>query len=206
MEYLGECDVEATLSVKYPFRRRSEHIKRVYMWAERILENQDYPSGINKDAVLTAAVFHDAGYALISDDGIMHAERSAEVFVEYALLHNYEPEKKDFISYLIRSHSDKQLMREMDTPIELIVLMEADLLDETGALSIVWDCMAEGAADEQSFIKTYEHIKKYSGRILNREPMVTQKGKQLWQEKQKFTRSFIQQLAYDLGIDEKLDG
>jgi uncharacterized protein len=39
--------------------------------------------------------------------------------------------------YLVRSHSNKELMTLSDTPLELILLMEADLLDETGALSVV---------------------------------------------------------------------
>lgn len=32
--------------------------------------------------------------------------------------------------------------------------MEADLLDETGALSIVWDCMIERSKEKQTFEKT----------------------------------------------------
>jgi uncharacterized protein len=48
-----------------------------------------------------------------------------------------------FVVFLVKNHSNKQLMTAKGTPLELILLMEADLLDETGALSIVWDCMME---------------------------------------------------------------
>jgi uncharacterized protein len=61
--------------------------------------------------------------------------------------------------------------------------------------------MVEGNKDEQSFIQTYEHIKSYSGRILYKNPMVTEKAKSFWKEKQLLTESFIKQLAYDVGIE-----
>lgn len=87
------------------------------------------------------------------------------------------------------------------TPLELIILMEADLLDETGPLSIVWDCMMEGAQEIQSFKKTYDHIINYSYKILNKNLMVTAKGKEYWESKQKLVHEFVMQLSYDLGYD-----
>jgi uncharacterized protein len=86
-----------------------------------------------------------------------------------------------------------------DTPIELILLMEADILDETGAMGIVWDCMAEGGKDEQSYEKTYQHIYEKSYAIKNSFPMVTEKAKQFWKEKQDFVEEFKKRYSYDLG-------
>jgi uncharacterized protein len=76
--------------------------------------------------------------------------------------------------------------------------MEADLLDETGALSIVWDCMMEGEAQIQTFEKTYNHIMNYSYKSLKENPMVTDKAKQYWESKQNLVKEFIEQLAFDL--------
>jgi uncharacterized protein len=179
-----------------PFRKRSEHIKRVFIWAERIMDGME---NINKEALLTAAAFHDAGYNPLlgrSD----HAETSAVICEKYLKDNGYDAKFTDFAVYLVRNHSRKELMTSSDTPLELILLMEADLLDETGALSIVWDCMAEGAEDVQSFEKTYEHIIKFSYVALKENPMITEKAKAFWEEKQKLMKEFTRQLSFDLGI------
>lgn len=78
--------------------------------------------------------------------------------------------------------------------------MEADLLDETGALSIVWDCMIEGSQEIQTFEKTYEHIMNYSYKGINENPMVTPKAVEFWDNKKKLVKEFIEQLSFDLGI------
>ena len=114
-------------------------------------------------------------------------------------------EDNEYIKYLILNHSKKELMQNKNTPIELIILMEADLLDETGALSIVWDCMAEGAQEIQSFEKTYKHIKDKSCKILDINPMVTKPGKEIWKKKQTLVKEFIIQLKYDLCDKEVLE-
>ena len=181
---------------KYPFRKRSEHIKRVFMWAERLVEGE---SNINKEAVLVSAIFHDIGYALSPDDS--HAESSAYLCGQYLKQNGYNAEFISFVTYLVRNHSNKELMTISDTPLELILLMEADLLDETGALSVVWDCMMEGSQVVQSFNKTYEHLLKYSYRNMNTNPMVTAKSKELWRDKQRLTIEFIKQLSFDLGFN-----
>jgi uncharacterized protein len=179
-----------------PFRKRSEHIKRVFIWAERIMDGME---NINKEALLTAAAFHDAGYNPLlgrSD----HAETSAVICEKYLKDNGYDAKLTDFVVYLVRNHSRKELMTSSDTPLELILLMEADLLDETGALSIVWDCMAEGAEEVQSFEKTYEHIMKFSYDSLKENPMITEKAKVFWEEKQNLMKEFTRQLSFDLGI------
>lgn len=196
--FLSENDMEATKSKRFSFRKRSEHIWRVFIWAGRLIDGL---CDINRDAVLTAALFHDTGYAL-SLDGSCHAENSAKLFHKYAINKDFDPGQAEFIEYLIRNHSNKYMMYDDNTPPELILLMEADMLDETGALSIVWDSMAEGGQDDQSFIKTYNHIKNYSGKILDTNPMKTDKAKRYWENKQNLMREFIKQLAFDLEIEE----
>ena len=180
-----------------PFRVRSEHIKRVFMWTNRLIDGVD--AHINRDALLTAAAFHDIGYANLSENE-PHAENSAKIFLQYAATKDYSEQDKQFIAYLIQNHSNKSMLHDDDIPLELVLLIEADLLDEAGALSIVWDCMMEGGEAIQSFTKTYEHIKNYSGKILRENPMVTEKGKLSWEQKQTLTTEFIKQLAFDIGI------
>ncbi|MDE6013797.1 MAG: HD domain-containing protein, partial [Anaeroplasmataceae bacterium] len=121
------------------FRNRLEHIKRVYGWAERILPGVE---NCNKDMVLTAAIFHDIGYT--NKDNDEHAALGAELFLEYAKKHDMDEYFSSCVADLIRAHSNKDLLKLADTPKELIVLIEADLMDEEGALGLVFDLLAEG--------------------------------------------------------------
>lgn len=198
---LAQNDSEASKIGHLSFRKRSEHIWRVFIWAKRLLQEGTYDVKVNSEAVLTAALFHDVGYSL-SLDGSKHAENSAALFSKYAVAKGYDAEIKDFTEYLIRNHSNKILMNDNSVPLELIILMEADLLDETGALSIVWDCMMEGGQKIQSFEKTYKHIQSYSAKLLDENPMKTALAKAIWSNKQNLIKEFLRQLSYDLAICE----
>jgi uncharacterized protein len=200
-KYLADNDGEATKIAYFPFRKRSEHIWRVFQWAKRLIDGNAFDVAIDTDSVMIAALFHDVGYAL-SLDGSQHADNSAIVFNKYASEKNMDCKKQEFISYLISNHSKKSLLNVEGTPLELIILMEADILDETGALSIVWDCMMEGGQPEQSFVKTYKHIETYSYKALENNPMQTKKAKEFWAKKQDLMREFLKQLAFDLAINE----
>ncbi|MEG0894843.1 MAG: HD domain-containing protein [Oscillospiraceae bacterium] len=198
-EYLQQHNGEFIKSNKFPFRKRSEHTWRVFKWTQRLIENGDFDDSLDKESVLIASLFHDIGY-LTDQDNSMHAENSAKIFIQYAKDNNYDETKSKFIEYLIYHHSDKDIINCESTPLELAILMEADLLDETGALSIVWDCMMEGNQAEQTFIKTYNHIKNFSLEIMSSNPMRTEIGKKYWLEKQSLTFEFIRQLEFDLDI------
>jgi len=197
-EYLESNDGQATKSVKVQFRKRSEHTNRVFIWAKRLIEDE---LNIDKEAVLVSAIFHDVGYAESSDDYSKHAEKGALICEKYLIEQGFEAKFIEKVVYLVKNHSKKELMLEKDTSKELILLMEADLLDESGALSIVWDCMREGAQEKQTFEKTYKHISDYSGRQLNGNPMVTEKGKAFWANKQRLVQDFINQLGFDLALE-----
>ena len=196
---LTDREGTATEIDHYPFRQRTEHCWRIFQWAQRLAEGP-FTTPVDRDSLLTAALFHDVGYALLpipDDDG--HAEKSAAIFEEYAAERRFDKDKQDFTTYLIRSHSQKALLNSEGTPLELVLLMEADLLDETGAMSIVWDCMAEGGQTEQSFAKTYQHILRCSAKCLANNPMRTEKARAIWGDKQALVREFLRHLARDLG-------
>lgn len=196
-QYLENSGRDVVNAGYIPFRKRSEHIKRVLMWVQRLIREESY---INKEAVLVAAIFHDIGYCL-SLDNSTHAQNSAVLCEKYLKENGYKPDFINFVTYLVENHSNKELMKISDTPLELIILMEADLLDETGALSVVWDCMMEGSQDVQSFEKTYKHILKYSYKTLSVNPMITPKAKEFWKNKQDLMQEFIRQLSFDLNIN-----
>lgn len=195
-EHLETNDCKATKIGSFRFRKRTEHIKRVFMWARRLVDSE---KSVNREAVLVSAIFHDVGYAL-TEDSTKHAENSANLCKEYLNDNGFDTEFTDFVVYLVKNHSNKELMTSKDTPLELILLMEADLLDETGALSIIWDCMMEGAQEIQTFENTYDHILNYSYKASTKDPMITAKGKEFWEGKRKLVQEFVTQLSYDLGL------
>ena len=196
---LSKNDSKSSKIAKYPFRLRSEHIWRVYNWAKRLMDGNEYKS-INVESVLLASIFHDVGYA-ISLNSEDHAINSEIVFRKYSKENNFSKEKENFIAYLIRNHSNKKLMKNSDTPIELLILFEADILDETGAMSILWDCMADGMKEDPSYNKTFEHINNNTMKILDDNPMNTKKGREYWERKQELVKIFMEELKFDLGIE-----
>ncbi len=190
--------VSAIDGVRFPFRRRSEHTRRVFMWTQRLLDD-DYGTAIDERSLLVAALFHDVGYAT-APRFAQHATDSADVFRAYATLHPPDCDVA-FAEYLIAHHSDKELLQQSDTRAELLILMQADLLDESGAMAIVWDCMAKGAESAQSFGKTYEHIRAYTSAQMQQNPMATPKAMQYWADKQRLVDDFVRHFAFDLGVD-----
>ncbi|WP_195971118.1 HD domain-containing protein [Clostridium thermobutyricum] len=195
--YLVDNDAEK-FNFGSNFRNRSEHISRVFMWSKRLLDDR---YTINVEALLTAAIFHDIGYA-VNSNNLSPDENSAILCEKYLTEEGFDFEFINLVTYLIKNHSNKELLTNEEVPIELILLIEANLLDETGALSIISDSMFEGSLDEQSYYKTYHQIITYSYNNLKTNPMVTQKAKMFWKEKQKLTKLFIEQLAFDIGLLE----
>ncbi len=178
------------------FRNRYEHIVRVYGWTKRILPGVQ---NCLADVVLTAAIFHDIGYR--DFHGNNHAELGKELFQEYAAAHQLEYGFTKQVSDLILMHSNKALLCNPETPIELVVLMEADLLDEEGALGIVFDLLAEGYKKPESYTSVFQEIMLHSAHILEQNYMVTPLAKKYWDEKKTFIEKFIKDLKFDLFME-----
>ena len=175
------------------FRNRFEHIKRVYGWTKRIMLEVE---NCNEDIVLTAAIFHDCGYT----DGAKssHAKLGASIFMEYATAHHFDEVFTKTIYHMILNHSNKNLIENEETPIEMVVLLEADLIDEEGALGVVFDLLAEGYKGPDSYTSVFEEIMMHSAHILEQNYMRTPAAKRIWEEKKAFIKKFIEDLKYDL--------
>lgn len=180
-----------------PIRNRAEHTKRVLMWINRLSTGY---RRIDKEALVIAAIFHDSGYSKYDYKNDAHGKASSEICSNYLKKHGYAKERIVEIMYLIRNHSKKTLMNEKTTSRELILLMEADLLDETGSLAIVKDCMYEAQRKKYSYDAVYKYLNSRAENILGNNPMITSKGKKYWAEKQKVMVLFLENLKYDLCI------
>ena len=178
----------------HQFRSRYSHIERVLGWSKRISADEN----CNKDALYTAAIFHDVGYAKGKEG---HAHSSSLIFLDYAKKNNFDQEFSLFVSDIISKHSNKELLDDPKSPIELVLLMEADLLDEEGALGIGWDLLALGASNIESYYDMIPGILKHAGHILNQDYMKTKLAKKYWDLKKEFVRNFINELKMDLFVE-----
>lgn len=168
---------------------------RVMRWAERLLLSNPVP---NPDAVRLAAAFHDVGYARGLKE---HARHSADILREYAAVHPIHEERLNRALFLVAEHSDKtRWMNDAHAPEDLVLLMEADLLDEEGALGLARDFLTVGAAGG-GYLEAYARMMRYEPSRVAKNPMVTEAAKQIWEEKQNLLRQFIRQLSFDLGFE-----
>ena len=178
------------------FRNRFEHTKRVLGWAKRIAD--DLPN-VDEEVLLTSAIFHDVGYASGKED---HAINSANIFLEYAKTNGFTQEFIDKVYYCVINHSHKRFLTDETSSPELILLLEADILDEEGAMAISWDLMTVGEMMPTDFKEGYDMLMKYSIRILSQDMMVTPKAKDYWEKKKDLVRKFLSSLKEDLFIEE----
>lgn len=179
-------------------RVRSLHIRRVCMWAERLLAQGlvDDPAPLR-----LAAVFHDVGYAQGREN---HGAHSAEILREYAKTHPVEPAVLERAMFLILEHSNKRKwMTNPQAPPDLITLMEADLLDGEGAMGIVIDCMSAAMQGGDTLRDAYDRMLEFEPPRLAENRMVTPLARALWAEKQRIIREFMAAYAYDLGIENE---
>ena len=151
IEYVKEMTAQNGRPDNYPFRSRFEHIMRVYRWAIKLQAKE----GGDLEIIALAALMHDIGW----EENRPHAEVSAEIAVEYLVEQGYDEAKIGRIGDIIMRHNDKDT--EEDMSLECRIVMDADLLDEVGAMSILWDCMATAGEDAASYKKAYYRIKNY---------------------------------------------
>ena len=168
---------------------RSEHIMRVYRWAVRLYNAYPDKNEVDLEVLSIAAVFHDVGYCRESDD---HAKAGSELCREYLLEKGYPLSKTELVCDVIARHSDKDAIHD-DIPIELVLLLEADMLDDMGAMGLVIDVWMEAVCGEDvTFRSILRHMEKYTLAEMQREnPMRTDEGRRIWEEKKALTEAFV---------------
>lgn len=198
-EYLINHNGDNSPRINETFRHRSKHVYNVYQWAIRIYNELDklLQAKIDQNALYLACIFHDVGYGSEHFHN-SHPIEGADIWKEYAVSKHFDTELIDYVYYLIRMHSNKELLQNKNTPLELIILMEADWLDEEGAMSICWDLITLGHDNPLSYEEALQKLQKYSAHILNTNPLVTAPGRKFWSQKQTLVSDFIKELKFDL--------
>lgn len=176
---------------------RFEHTMRVYKWVQRLYAAYPKRSDIDWEALSIATIFHDIGYC-DEERRKKHAEYSAELCRKYLQDKNYSSVKTEYICDIISRHSDKEAMFD-EIPEELILLMEADLLDDTGAQGLVMDVWLEAACEAVvTFESHLAHMERYTLKIMQDNPMRTAEAKKIWDEKKLLTEAFVASYREDL--------
>lgn len=176
---------------------RFEHTMRVYKWMERLYTAYPNNKNIDLEALSIATIFHDVGYCDINKKE-NHAKTGAIYCREYLMDKKYPLEKIDFVCDMISRHSDKEALHE-DIPEELVLLMEADLLDDIGAQGLVMDVWLEAVCEDNvTFQSILEHMERYTLKIMQDNPMRTDEGIRIWNEKKMLTEAFVQAYREDL--------
>lgn len=175
---------------------RFAHTERVYRWM--LILAEDFACDIDVESLKIATIFHDIGYSLNKENMHSHAADGAVLCREYLDSIGYPAKKTEFICDLIARHSDKEVLHREDTPLELVLLMEADLFDDTGAHGIVMDAWIQATKEDVSFESILEHIKKFSLKQMQVNPMRTEKARRIWEEKKELTNKFAESLTVDL--------
>ena len=189
IEYVKKMTSENGRPSNYPFRSRFEHTMRVYRWAIKLQSKL----GGDLDVIVLAALLHDIGW----DHARPHGEEGAELAVENMDSIGIDPETIRRVGEIIMIHEDKD--SDVDLSLECKIVMDADLLDEVGAISVLWDSMATACEDEASYKKAYYRIKNY---YRNNKPKIrrckTDAARAEYTKRMQLLDSFIFQLEKEL--------
>lgn len=178
-----------------PFRNRFEHTMRVLKWADRIhrIEGGDF------EIIQFAIFFHDAGWS----DTVDHALIGAELAEKYLLGKNVDPLLVDRIVSAARTHNKRDEHQE-SLPIENLIVMDADLLDEVGVTTLVWDAMATAIEDSPSYIRVIEKDLEYFRKAKEKTIYLkTETGKKFYNERIAVWEMCLSHFRYELSLNNK---
>jgi len=102
------------------------------------------------------------------------------------------------ICAVIASHSDKHLPADENMQ-EANILMDADVLDEIGAMSVLWDCFSEASTPAYDYISAYKRILaryKFDEQEIAR--FRTREGKKRFLEMRRYVGAFLDGLKTEL--------
>ncbi|HSG45098.1 MAG TPA: HD domain-containing protein [Anaerolineales bacterium] len=180
-----------------PFRNRFEHTKRVLAWARRIQAIE----GGDIEIITLSVIFHDAGW----DGQVDHALLGAELARNFLVEQGVEVDIVNRVASAIETHNKRQNL-STNLPLENLIVMDADRLDELGVTSLVWDAMAIALEDAPSFKKTLNRGQQFFTSAKEAMQFIhTKTGLKFYAERIKVWEQCLNQLRYELGESDIVD-
>jgi HD superfamily phosphodiesterase len=174
------------------FRDRFEHTKRVLTWAKRIQQLE----GGDLEIINLAVLFHDTGWS----EEINHAQVSAELAGKFLVENEVAPQVMERVISAVQTHNLRGIPGS-DLPLENQIVMDADLLDELGVTTMVWDAMTVAGQPEAGYLKVLEKDRAfYNNAVKRQSEMKTNTGLKLYRERLDTWRMVLDNLAFELGI------
>ena len=183
--------IEEQKRFSHPFRNRFEHTKRVLTWARRIQAVE----GGDLEVITLAVIFHDVGW----DGQVDHALLGAELARKFLIEQGVEEEVVHRVASAIETHNKRQ-NPSPNLPLENLIVMDADRLDELGVTTLVWDAMATALEEAPSFKKALERDQQFFASAEEEAQFIqTKTGLKFYTERTKVWEQCLIHLRYELG-------
>ncbi len=181
----------------YSFRSRHSHTLRVLKWAERIQGKE----GGNPDIVTMAVLLHDIGW----DEERPHNEISYEYALKYLKDKEIDDGLKKQICRAVLNHNQRHLP-DGELSLEEKIVMDADIIDEIGIISIVWDSLSTAIQEtEYNFYTVLERLQKIEngGYEAREKYLKTKTGLEIYRERVGVFEKAIANYSYELCLSEE---
>lgn len=176
----------------YPFRSRYRHTLRVLMWVKRLQK----VLGGDLDVLTYSAIFHDCDWNGKENHAIT-SYRTAKAFLnQFDLEDEFKYKVLEGIKYHNRNETTGLCK-------ESYILMDADELDEVGAICIIWDVLAENhEKDKISYKSAIERTIRYLPEMQgNLSKFHFEHSLQIYRRKLNFMKQFIEEAKEELEIE-----
>ncbi len=186
--------IESIKRPDYPFRSRYRHTLRVLMWCERLQKQL----GGDLEVLRYSALLHDCDWNGTENHAITSYHTAKKFLDKFEL----EDEFKRKVLEGVRYHNEQGVEGLSK---ETYILMDADELDEVGAVCIMWDILAEqNESEEVSYKTVLDRIKKYSPDsqvIIGK--LNFDYSREIYMRKVEFQERFIKEAEEELEIELK---
>ena len=154
-------------------------------------------SGVDREALMAAVLYHDVGRPLERAARVHHAVVSARIAVARLKRAGWEPDRVRLVENAILAHS-YSAARELGVrpeSVEAMILSDADKLDALGAVGVARAILTGGSLG-RSLCSTLDHLRS---KILSLpELMYTERARRIAEERVKIVETFIESLEAEI--------